>query len=226
MFNALVVEDDQKLCITYCDFLQKQGYRAVAAHDAIEALDAMKANYIDIALCDIMMSDIDGVSLIDALRKRNPDLPVIILTELNDLRSKQRAFSAGCDDYMVKPIDLNELSMRMTAVLRRSHSISQKQIIIGDALLDSNALNVSEGPFSVTLPPKEFMLLFKLCASPGRIFTRQDIMADIWGTDSQSDERTVDAHVKKLRKRFASSSSFRIDTIRGVGYRAIELRPA
>lgn len=222
MFNALVIESDQKLNLSYCTFLEKQGYHAIAAHNALEALEAVKNNHVDIALCDVMMPDIDGISLIDSLRKKDRELPVMIVTALGDLKTKQRAFAADCDDFMVKPIDLNELVLRISALLRRAHSISQRQIIIGNALFDSNSLSVIEGSSSVTLPPKEFMLLFKLCASPGRIFTRQDIMADVWGADSQSDERTVDAHVKKLRKRFADNKSFRIDTIRGIGYRAVE----
>lgn len=147
-----------------------------------------------------------------------------MLTALGDFKSKQRAFSAGSDDYMVKPVDLNELALRMTALLRRSHSVSKRKIIVGDAVLDSDTLTVVEGAQSVVLPPKEFLVLFKLCSSPERIFTRRDIMDDIWGIRAESGERTVDVHIKRLRKRFENSESFRIDTVRGIGYKVSVLK--
>ncbi len=224
MFCALVVEDDQKLNSLYCSFLDKQGFRAIAACDATQAVAAFDEHCIDIALCDIMMPGIDGVSLVESIRKLNPDLPIIMLTALGDFKSKQRAFSAGSDDYMVKPVDLNELALRMTALLRRSHSVSKRKIIVGDAVLDSDTLTVVEGAQSVVLPPKEFLVLFKLCSSPERIFTRRDIMDDIWGIRAESGERTVDVHIKRLRKRFENSESFRIDTVRGIGYKVSVLK--
>ena len=224
MFCALIVEDDQKLNSLYCSFLEKQGYHAIAAGDATAALGAFDTNNIDIVLCDIMMPGIDGVMVVDAIRKMNPDLPIIMLTALGDFKSKQRAFSAGSDDYMVKPVDLNELALRMSALLRRSHSISKRKIAIGDAVLDSDTLTVVEGTNAIALPPKEFMVLFKLCSSPERIFTRRDIMDDVWGIQAESGERTVDVHIKRLRKRFESSESFRIDTVRGIGYKVTVLK--
>lgn len=220
MFCALVVEDDQKLNSLYCSFLENQGYVAISAYDAVEAMASFEAHHVDIVLCDIMMSGIDGIMLADSLRKMNPELPIMMLTALGDFKSKQRAFSAGSDDYMVKPVDLNELSLRMSALLRRSHSISRRKIIIGDAVLDSDTFTVVEGPQSTVLPPKEFLVLFKLCSSPDRIFTRRDIMDDVWGIQAESGERTVDVHIKRLRKRFENSESFRIETVRGIGYKA------
>ena len=174
---------------------------------------------IDIALCDIMMPGIDGIMLVDALRKKKPELPIMMLTALGDFKSKQRAFSAGSDDYMVKPVDLNELALRLSALLRRAHSVSKRKVIIGNAVLDSDTLTVVEGSRSTALPPKEFLVLFKLCSSPERIFTRRDIMDDIWGIQAESGERTVDVHIKRLRKRFEDSESFRIETVRGIGYK-------
>ena len=224
MFNALIVEDDQKLNTLYCSFLEKQGYNAIAAHDAVEALAAYEENRIDIVLCDIMMPGVDGVLLCETIRKLNPDLPIMMLTALGDFKSKQRAFSAGSDDYMVKPVDLNELALRISALLRRAHSVSKRRIVIGDAVLDSDTLTVVEGAQSTVLPPKEFMVLFKLCSSPERIFTRRDIMNDVWGVNAESGERTVDVHIKRLRQRFEGSSSFRIDTVRGIGYRVSALK--
>ena len=220
MFCALVVDNDQKQNSLYCTFIEHLGYSTVAALDASAAIEAFESNTIDIVLSDIIMPGIDGVMLVDAIRKMDADLPIIMLTELDDFKSKQRAFAAGCDDYMVKPVDLNELALRMTALLRRSHSVSKRKIIIGDAVLDSNTLTVVEGTTSTELPPKEFLVLFKLCSSPERIFTRRDIMNDVWGIQTESGERTVDVHIKRLRKRFGGSKSFRIDTVRGVGYKA------
>ena len=224
MFNALIVEDDQKLNTLYCSFLEKQGYNAIAAHDAAEALAAYESHRVDIALCDIMMPGVDGVLLCETIRKLNPDLPIMMLTALGDFKSKQRAFSAGSDDYMVKPVDLNELALRMSALLRRAHSVSKRRIVIGDAVLASDTLTVVEGARSEVLPPKEFMVLFKLCSSPERIFTRRDIMNDVWGVNAESGERTVDVHIKRLRQRFEDSKSFRIDTVRGIGYRVSALK--
>ena len=221
MFNVLIVEDDQKLNSLYCSFLEKQGFNTIATHNAAEAMNAFETDSIDIVLCDIMMPGIDGVMLVEALRNLNADLPIMMLTALGDFKSKQRAFMAGSDDYMVKPVDLNELSLRMSALLRRSHSASRRKIIVGDAVLDSDTLTVVEGSHSVVLPPKEFLVLFKLCSSPDRIFTRRDIMDDVWGIRAESGERTVDVHIKRLRKRFEDSESFAIETVRGIGYRAV-----
>ena len=224
MFSALVVEDDQKLNTLYCSFLRKQGYNTIAAHDALEAMASFESNRVDIMLCDIMMPGIDGVMLCDTIRKLNPDLPIMMLTALGDFKSKQRAFSAGSDDYMVKPVDLNELALRMSALLRRAHSVSKRRIVIGDAVLDSDTLTVVEGEHSCVLPPKEFLVLFKLCSSPERIFTRRDIMNDVWDVGAESGERTVDVHIKRLRKRFEGSNSFRIETVRGIGYKVSALK--
>lgn len=220
MFNALVIENDQKLNSLYCSFLQNQGYEPHAAYDALEALSILGSNRIDVVLCDSDLPNIDGFMTIELIRTESADVPIIAVSSRDDLKSKQRAFTAGCDDYMHKPIDLNELVLRFGALLRRARSASKQRIIIGNAVLDSNSLSVTEGLDVTVLPPKEFMLLFKLCASPDRIFTRRDIMNDIWGIRSATDERTVDVHIRRLRKRFDKSPSFSIETVRGVGYKA------
>ena len=224
MFSVLIVEDDKKLNSAYRLFLDQQGYKAFSAFNAAEAMRVFEGNHIDIVMCDIMIPDIDGVMIVESIRALDPEVPVIMLTALDDFRSKQRAFSAGSDDYMVKPVDLNELLLRMSALLRRAHSVSKQRIVIGDAVLDSTTLTVVEGSSSTVLPPKEFMVLFKLCSSPGRIFTRRDIMNDVWGIHVESNERTVDVHVKRLRERFEGSESFRIETVRGIGYTAVVLK--
>ena len=190
MLKALVIENDQRLNSQYCSFLVKQGYDTVSAHDALEALSIIDSNSVNIVICDYDLPNIDGFMVIERIRANDEEVPILATSTQNDLKSKQRAFNAGCDDYLVKPVDLNELALRLSA---------------------SNV---------TALPPKEFLLLFKLCASPGRIFTRRDIMDDIWGIRTGTDERTVDVHIRRLRKRFEESASIQIETVRGVGYRA------
>lgn len=219
MFSTLIVDDDQKLNSLYCSFLSQQGYETIAAHSAAQALGAFESERIDLMICDIQLKGVDGVALCDTIRKMNADVPIMVVSDLADFKSKQRAFLVGADDYMVKPVDLNELALRVQALLRRAHSISQRKLTVGNAVLDSYSLTVVEGASSTVLPPKEFMVLFKLCSSPGRIFSRRDIMDDVWGISTESGERTVDVHVKRLRKHFENSGSFRIDTVRGVGYK-------
>ena len=171
-----------------------------------------------------MIPNIDGVMTVEAIRSIDVDVPIIMLTVLDDFRSKQRAFTAGADDYMIKPVDLNELLLRISALLRRAHAASKQRVVIGDAVLDSTTLTVVEGSNSTVLPPKEFKVLFKLCSSPGRIFTRRDIMNDVWGIHVESNERTVDVHVKRIRERFAKSESFKVETVRGIGYKVTALK--
>ena len=220
MLKALVIENDQRLNSQYCSFLVKQGYDTVSAHDALEALSAIDSNSVNIVICDYDLPNIDGFMVIARIRANDEEEPILATSTQNDLKSKQRAFNAGCDDYLVKPVDLNELALRLSALLRRTRSTSNQRIVIGNAALDSSSLTVTEGSNVTALPPQEFLLLFKLCASPGRIFTRRDIMDDIWGIRTGTDEHTVDVHIRRLRKRFEESASIQIETVRGVGYRA------
>lgn len=223
MFKILVVEDDIKLNRLYCVFLEKEGYECVGTYDATSALLALEAQNIDLILCDVMMPGIDGCMLVDIIRQTNKDIPILMATAKSSFGDKQRAFFAGGDDYMVKPIDLNELKLRITALLRRVNKTSERNITVGSAVLDLDSLTITEGESSLQLPQKEFLLLFKLLSSPGRIFTRRDIMDDIWGTQTDSDERTVDVHIRRLREHFEESESFVIVTIRGLGYKAVVL---
>lgn len=224
MFSVLIVEDDKKLSSMYSAFLETQGYETYAAFDANEAARIFEERHIDVVMCDIMIPNIDGVMTVEAIRSIDVDVPIIMLTVLDDFRSKQRAFTAGADDYMIKPVDLNELLLRISALLRRAHAASKQRVVIGDAVLDSTTLTVVEGSNSTVLPPKEFKVLFKLCSSPGRIFTRRDIMNDVWGIHVESNERTVDVHVKRIRERFAKSESFKVETVRGIGYKVTALK--
>ena len=221
MFKVLVVEDDIKLNRLYGIFLAKEGFEPVGVFDAVEALSELASQDIDLVLCDVMMPGIDGCTLVDIIRQTDPHIPILMATAKSSFASKQRAFSAGSDDYMVKPIDLNELKLRITALLRRAHRMSDRSLTVGNASLDLDTLTVTEGNRSEQLPQKEFLLLYKLLASPGRIYTRRDIMDDIWGRETDSDERTVDVHIRRLRERFEDSGSFEIVTVRGLGYKAV-----
>ena len=224
MFRVLIVESEQKLNTQYRSYLEKQGFEIISAYSAQEALECFEDHHIDIVLCNYNMPGVSGIAVVESIRAIDPYRPVIMLSESNELKDKQRAFNAGVDDYMVLPIDLNELVLRLSALLRRAHSASKQKIVIGNAELDSSSLTVVEGQKSTVLPPKEVMVLFKLCASPDRIFSRRDIMDDVWGIRSESGERTVDVHVKRLRERFSDSRSFTIETVRGIGYKAIAKR--
>lgn len=224
MFKILVVEDDPKLNRLYGAFLEKEGFEPVAAFDAVQALDVLDAQKIDIMLCDVMMPGMDGCTLVDMVRTSNEEMPILMATAKSGFGDKQRAFSAGSDDYMVKPIDLNELKLRIAALLRRAKISSEHTLTAGEAVLDFDALTITEGDRSELLPQKEFYLLYKLLSSPNRIFTRRDIMDDIWGIDSGTDERTVDVHIRRLRERFEGDKNFEIVTVRGLGYKAVVLR--
>lgn len=168
-----------------------------------------------------MMPGIDGCALVDIIRQTDSGTPILMATAKSSFGDKQRAFSAGSDDYMVKPIDLNELKLRVMALLRRVNKTKEHAITVGDAVLDLGSLTITEGGDSQQLPQKEFLLLYKLLSSPGRIFTRRDIMDDIWGVETGSDERTVDVHIRRLRERLDASKSFEIVTVRGLGYKAM-----
>ena len=222
MFKVLVVEDDPKLNKLYCTFLEKRGYETASAFNVADALLALDAQKVDIILCDVMMPGADGCFLVDTVRRSNSEVPILMATAKESFSDKQRAFALGSDDYMVKPIDLNEMNLRITALLRRAKIVSDRSVTIGNAVLDIDSLTITEGGSSIQLPQKEFYLLFKLISSPERIFTRRDIMDDIWGPNTDSDERTVDVHVGRLRERFKEDKNFEIVTVRGLGYKAVK----
>lgn len=219
MFKALVIDSDQKDSSSYCSFLNKQGYSTTPAFTFANAREILETSRIDVVVCNMVVEGYDGALFVESARDVNPHIPIIVVSAQGDFRTKQRAFLAGCDDFMIAPVDLNELELRIAALLRRSQSVSKRRIVVGNAVLDSDSLSVVEGSRSVVLPPKEFMVLFKLCTSPGRVFSRRDIMDDIWDIQTESGERTVDVHIKRLRRRFEDSESFRIETVRGVGYK-------
>ena len=220
MFNILVVEDDKNLRKLMAAILKQKGYSVLNAEDGVTALDIINTSHVDLVISDIMMPNMDGYALTDELRQLNNNLPVIMVTAKETLEDKKKGFSAGTDDYMVKPIDMDEMIMRVAALLRRSRIINEHRLVIGDVKLDYDALTVSRKGDSLLLPKKEFYLLFKLLSYPKQIFTRQQLMDEIWGMDAETDERTVDVHIKRLREKFADFPEFEIITIRGLGYKA------
>ena len=225
MFNILVVEDSQVVGTLYASFLAKQGFDVEIASFQHEVAQLLEQRHIDLVICNVSLKTSDGIVIVETIRAQDDIAPIMAVSDSNDFRTKERAFTAGADDFMLKPVDLNEMLLRISALLRRARIASKQRIVIGNAVLDNTTMTVVDGSSSSVLPPKEFKLLFKLCASPDRIFTRADIMNDVWGIHTKSNERTVDVHVKRLRERFARSKSFKIVTVRGVGYKVTERTP-
>lgn len=222
MFRILVVEDDRDLRELFCRTLVKNSFNAIGAENADKALELLEIEYIDLIISDVMMAGMNGFELIKELREAGNDIPVIIITAKGDISDKRTGFGSGADDYMVKPVDLNEMIMRVTALLRRAKSASEKRLTFGSTVLEYNTWTVTDASGSQILPQKEFMLLYKLLSYPGQIFTRQQILDDIWGIEEVVDSHTLDVHISRLRERFRSNPDFKIVTIRGLGYRAVK----
>ena len=222
MFHILVVEDDAKLRSLFCTVLTNNGYLALPAESGEKALSLLDSEYVDLIISDIMMSGMDGYELIDHLRTSGFTMPILIITAKERFEDKQRGFQAGTDDYMVKPIDVNEMVLRVGALLKRAKIATEYRIVCQNTILDYDALTVTANGQETLLPQKEFYLLYKLLSYPNKIFTRQQLMDEIWGLDSTTDERTVDVHVNRLRERFKNCDDFIIMTVRGLGYKAVK----
>ena len=221
MPNILVCEDDVALNKLICRVLEKDGHTVSSTKDGEEALRVIDETHIDLIVTDIMMPNIDGYELVESIRSVNTTIPILFVTAKGTFNDKLRGFNLGADDYMVKPIDINELILRVNALLRRSKIANERRIVIGHTVLDSDAFTVSVSGETVTLPQKEFLLLFKLLSYPDRVFTRFEIMDEIWGYESESDEKTINVHISKLRNRYENNPDFYIDTVRGIGYKAV-----
>lgn len=220
MFRVLVVEDSKNLRLLMSARLKQAGYQAFEAEDGNKALELLDNQQIDLIICDIMMPGLDGYELTEMLRQSDYNMPILMVTAKESFEDKERGFRAGTDDYMVKPINMNEMILRVEALLRRARIANEHKIQIGDVTLDYDSLIVSTPDLSCELPKKEFYLLFKLLSYPNKIFTRQQLMDEIWGMDSDVSDRTIDSHIKKLRKKFEDWPEFQIITIRGLGYKA------
>ena len=221
MPKILVVEDDNDLNNLIQTVLESKGHDVFAARNGKEALDILDITHIDLIISDIMMPRMDGIRLLTDIREANMKMPVLLITAKGSYDDKNKGFSSGADDYMVKPIDIKELILRVNALLRRSKIANERQLRIANITLDADNLTVTRDGDIYVLSPKEFYLLFKLLSYPGRVFTRFEIMSEVWGYDSESDEKTINVHISKLRTRFEGWTEFEISTVRGLGYKAI-----
>ena len=221
MFKILVAEDDAELQQLFCRVLTRSGFTAIGVPDGAAALEALEKEYIDLIVSDIMMPRMDGYALVRSLRDAGNNIPVLMITAKDSFQDMQFGFLAGTDDYMVKPVNVNELVLRIRALLRRAQMVADRRQSIGGTTFEFDSFTVRTGAAETVLPQKEFLLLYKLVSSPGRIFTRQQLMDDIWGMDTQTEAHTVDVHINRLRDRFRSNPDFEIQTVRGIGYKAV-----
>jgi len=222
MLKIIVAEDNRELRQLFSHVLIKNGYSVKGAENGKEVLDILDTDYCDLVISDIMMPVMDGYELVRKLRESGYTIPVLMITAKDAFDDMRQGFLSGTDDYMVKPINVNEMLLRVQALLRRAQMINERRQIIGNTVLECDSLTVTSEGESVVLPQKEFMLLYKMVSYPGKIFTRQQLMDDIWGYESESDTHTVDVHIGRLRDRFRDNSDFKIVTMRGVGYKVVK----
>ena len=221
MFSVLIVEDDINLNKLMNSFLTQNGYKVTTAFNGRQGLEKFNSNYTDIIISDIMMPDIDGYEFVSYIREENNSVPILFVSAKDAFESKQKGFDVGIDDYMVKPIDLNELLLRIKALLRRAKIVNEKKLTIGNTTLIFDSLKVVFNDTSIELPQKEFLILYKLLSFPDKIFTRGQLMQEFWPDDSDSLERTVDVHITRIREKLSQNTDFEIVTIRGLGYKAV-----
>ena len=222
MFHILVVEDNANMRKLMQAVLSQNGYEPILACDGIEALEMLDKKHVDLIVLDIMMPRMDGYEFTETLRESGCEIPILMVTAKEKSADKIRGFKIGTDDYMVKPVDEEEMLLRIQALLRRARIVNEHLLEVGGTTLNYDALSVSAAGQVFELPKKEFLLLFKLLSYPNKIFTRRQLMDEIWDMDSESDERTVDVHINRLRDRFRSSEDFEIVTVRGLGYKAVK----
>lgn len=224
MFSILVVEDNGSLNKLIGAKLKQESYQVFSAFDGQEALNLLEHEHIDLIISDVMMPNIDGYELIKTLRSVGNTTPILMITAKDQIEDMEQGFNVGTDDYMVKPVNMTEMVLRVKALLRRAKIASEKKITIGSTVLDYNALTIKVGDMVFEMPPKEFYLIFKLLSNPNKIFTRLELLDEIWGMDTEIDDRTIDSHIKKLRRKFESYGDFEIVTVRGLGYKGKLLR--
>ena len=221
MFNIMIVEDDTNQRKLMATVLEQYGYNVIQAFDGIDALDQLDKKHIDLIILDIMMPRMDGFELTETIRQAGSNIPILMVTAKQSPVDKRKGFIIGTDDYMTKPVDEEEMVLRVGALLRRSKIVSEKKLTVGSTTLYFDSLTVVSGNTTNEHPQKEFLLLFKLLSYPGKIFTRRQLMDEIWDMDSESDERTVDVHISRLREKYRSCPDFEIVTVRGLGYKAV-----
>lgn len=222
MITILVAEDDIKLNKLVRTLLENNGYKADMALNGQSAYEMFCEKHYDLIISDIMMPIVDGYQFAENIRKINSAVPVLFMTAIDDLDAKKRGYALGIDDYMVKPIDVDELVLKVGALLRRSQIVSERKLVVGNTALLYDSLTAQTPYGEIELPQKEFYILYKLLSYPGKIFTRSQLMEEFWGADSDTVERTVDVHITRIRDKFKQSEDFEIATIRGLGYKAIK----
>ena len=221
MFKVLVVEDDAELNRTVCAFLNSSGYEATGCLGADDAYDRMYETVFDVIISDIMMPQTDGFEFARTVRSLNEDIPILFMTARDDIASKQRGFRVGVDDYMVKPIDLDELFLRIGALLRRAKIASSRRLSVGEFSMDADEHTAYLGEAEISLTAREFNILYKLLSYPKKTFTRTQLMDEFWDADTASSPRTVDVYMTKLRAKLAQCADFEIVTVHGLGYKAV-----
>ena len=221
MFKILLVEDDKELNKTVCTYLNKNGYDTVGCLDANSAYNKMYGNMFDLIISDIMMPDIDGFEFAETVRSLNQEIPILFMTARDDFTSKQRGYRIGIDDYMVKPIDLDELVLKIGALLRRAKIANAKKLIVGKLTLDAEERSAVLDGENIPLTVREFNLLYKLLSYPKKTFTRSQLMNEFWDIETESSSRTVDVYMRKLREKLADCNDFEIVTVHGLGYKAV-----
>ena len=222
MFHILVVDDDKNTRLLFRAVLEAENYTVFTAQNGIQALEIMDNNHIDLIGLDIMMPDMDGYEFTNTLRETQNNLPILMVSAKQLPVDKHKGFLVGTDDYMIKPVDEEEMLLRIKALLRRSRIATDHKIIIGNVIIDYDSMTVSKGDITLELPQKEFLLLYKLLSYPGKIFTRIQLMDEIWGVDSETGWETVTVHIGRLRKRFEGWDEFSIESVRGLGYKAVK----
>ncbi len=221
MFKILVVDDNAELCHSVCRFLQGSGYEAVGCLSAEEAYDAMYETVFDLIVSDIMMPRIDGFEFVKTVRSLNENIPILFMTARDDFASKQRGYRVGVDDYMVKPIDLDEMFLRIGALLRRAKIASSRKLEVGEFVMDADERSATLGDEEIPLTAREFNILYKLLSYPKKTFTRAQLMDEFWDADTESSPRTVDVYMTKLRQKLSGCDAFEIATVHGLGYKAV-----
>lgn len=221
MFKILVLEDDRDLNRTVCTFLKANGYEAIGSLNANDAYDVLYENVVDLIISDIMMPGVDGFEFVKSVRDTNKLVPILFMTARDDFDAMQRGFRAGIDDFMVKPIDLEELLLRIGALLRRAGIAASRRLVVGSVQMDADERTAYIGDEEVSLTVREFDLLYKLLSYPRKTFTRQQLMEEFWDAETSSGPRTVDVYMTKLRDKFADCPDFRIVTVHGLGYKAV-----
>lgn len=222
MFHILVVDDDKSTRRLMRALLEAEYYTVFLAENGVQAMEVMEKNHVDLVVLDIMMPEMDGYEFTKEIRGANNDLPILMVSAKQLPEDRRMGFLVGTDDFMVKPIDAEEFLLRIKALLRRAKIASERQIVIGDVVLNYDALSVSRKGESQVLPQKEFLLLYKLLSYPDRIFTRIELMDEIWGAESETGWETVTVHIGRLRKRFEGWTEFEIVSVRGLGYKAVK----